>query len=638
MPANGELRRISWSQTFPFVRLFRTFQYAGLHFGRLILGLACVLGWYFTGRILDWVWPASQSVMVRNEGGQLRGEIDAYATLPKESLENWIRRTELANRQLAEKALQDALLAQSAEEASQKLARNSAVDLLTTEQHEKDVGAAFELIEARVRSGLAAIANSGELSEELKVKRRDELREAADALRLALGGIEPPALLPRVQRSSPAGVIAGADPQIDPQQQIKDQDFLQKTVARCLMLKELRDVRPRGPFISLWRFESRCFAAAIQGVCHGRFGFAGTAFDPQPPMLGSVVTALRGGMWLVTQRPWFALVCGLVHLVIAAFFAGAICRSAAVQSARDENISFSTALAFARQKLGQLVLAPLTPLAFAAFLIVLLWIGGIIGLIPVIGEFLDGLFFILALLGGFALTLTILGLVLGFHLLWPTIAVEGSDAFDALSHGIGYIAQRIWHVGFYGIVLLIYGGISFVMVRLIAMLTLKFTHVCVGAGMSFFGTVGSARMDGITKLDAMWRMPAFGDLRLIPSPEGVPFFGTFHNAPLSGSEWVGMVLLMCWVFLVVSLVLAFVVNFYLCGSVEMYFLLRREVDASDYAEIYYEEPESVFPSGEPEPGSEIDARTEAGSGAAPTDAHAPPDEEPREDPGGGAVR
>jgi len=46
-----------------------------------------------------------------------------------------------------------------------------------------------------------------------------------------------------------------------------------------------------------------------------------------------------------------------------------------------------------------------------------------------------------------------------------------------------------------------------------------------------------------------------------------------------------------WVYLVVGLVAAFVVSFFFCGSTQMYFLLRRDVDATDYEEIYYEEPE-----------------------------------------------
>jgi len=186
------------------------------------------------------------------------------------------------------------------------------------------------------------------------------------------------------------------------------------------------------------------------------------------------------------------------------------------------------------------------------------------------------------------LTFTLLAVVLGFHLMWPTIAVEGSDAFDAVQRAAGYVFGRPWHTAFYSFVLLLYGGVSFVMVRIIAMLVLKLSHVFTGAGMNL---ASSAETSTIGKLDAIWHMPAWQDLPLLPATGDVNFWGTFGNAPLSGAESFTMFFLALWVFLVVGFVGAFIVSFYFCGSTEMYFLLRREVDAVDYDEIYYEELE-----------------------------------------------
>jgi len=181
--------------------------------------------------------------------------------------------------------------------------------------------------------------------------------------------------------------------------------------------------------------------------------------------------------------------------------------------------------------------------------------------------------------------------VLGLHLMWPTIAVESSDAFDAVTHAAGYIGQRAWNAAFYAFTLLLYGGVSFVMIRLIAMIMLKLTHAITNAGLSSFGALSSAQTEAFDKLDALWHMPAWADLPLLPSAGGVPFWGSLANAPMSGSEWIAWFLVCCWIFLVVGLVGAFVVSFFFCGSTQMYFLLRRDVDAVDYDEIYYEEPE-----------------------------------------------
>jgi hypothetical protein len=158
------------------------------------------------------------------------------------------------------------------------------------------------------------------------------------------------------------------------------------------------------------------------------------------------------------------------------------------------------------------------------------------------------------------------------------------------------------------------------MVRIIAMLVLKLSHVFTGAGMNL---ASSAETSTIGKLDAIWHMPAWQDLPLLPAIGDVNFWGSFGTAPLSGAESFTMFFIAAWVFLAVGLVGAFVVSFYFCGSTEMYFLLRREVDAVDYDEIYYEELEDEFAEEEgPEAG-------EPGQPEAPAE---PPEAEKPEEP------
>ena len=95
---------------------------------------------------------------------------------------------------------------------------------------------------------------------------------------------------------------------------------------------------------------------------------------------------------------------------------------------------------------------------------------------------------------------------------------------------------------------------------------------------------------GTGKLNALWMMPAWADLSLLPSTGDTPFWGTFFNGPLDGWESIGAGLLSMWVHLLISVLGAFVVSYFFCGSTQMYFLLRREVDATDFDEVYYEEP------------------------------------------------
>ena len=63
------------------------------------------------------------------------------------------------------------------------------------------------------------------------------------------------------------------------------------------------------------------------------------------------------------------------------------------------------------------------------------------------------------------MTLVALGTAGGFNLMYPTIAVEGSDSFDAISRSFSYIYARPWRMIWYTMVAIVYGALTFLFVR-----------------------------------------------------------------------------------------------------------------------------------------------------------------------------
>ena len=638
MAENGsELRRIVWSEAFPFVRLFRTLPLA-LNANRLLLAVACVLLSYVGGRVQDLIWPQKHGVKALIEQGAVRSEIECYATSPRAAFDAWVQKAREERVAIAERAFQQANQRPEARDLREKLQKHSLRKLLADDQYRGELKELRKLVDARLKAGLTSL--DGKKDRVDYDEKRDELVRSADRLRAMLAGKRisgPPEAAP--SRATTAGratgslaeaarVVLAADPLVKPDEQARDQARMTAVAVREALLQQDDEIRPRGPYISLLKFESHCLAAAVQGVCGGRWGFSAGAFDAQPALLGSLVSAARGVCWFVTQRPWYALLCGLFNLLVLAYFGGALCRSAAIQAARDESISIGDSLRFARQKFGGFVLAPVLPAAMLVGVAVILAIGGLVGAIPWLGELLTGVLYFLALLGGFAAALLLLAVVLGFPLMWPTIAAEGSDGFDALSRACSYVGSRIWHVGFYAGVLLLYGALSLVLVRGVAVLTLKLSHEFAGWGMR---AAHSAELDGVHKLDALWQMPAWPDVAFLPTTAATPFWGTFFKYPLDGTETIAAGLMALWVYLVVGLVAAFVVSFFFCGSTQMYFLLRRDVDATDYEEVYYEEPEEEPAA--PEAGTGFVTETPAPVTPAPSE---PPPTPPAPPPGGEA--
>jgi len=109
------------------------------------------------------------------------------------------------------------------------------------------------------------------------------------------------------------------------------------------------------------------------------------------------------------------------------------------------------------------------------------------GAVPFVGPVILGLVFFVFLGVSFVLMLLLLGILGGFNLLYPTIAVEGADSFDAMSRSFAYVYARPWRLLIYTVISLIYGVVTFLFVSFAVFLILFLTHTFVGWGMDLFG-------------------------------------------------------------------------------------------------------------------------------------------------------
>ena len=135
---------------------------------------------------------------------------------------------------------------------------------------------------------------------------------------------------------------------------------------------------------------------------------------------------------------------GIVMLFIWSFFGGAIARIAALDFARDERPQIGEATAFSAGKFGSFFWSPIVPLIFVAVLLLCNVLLGVVGRIPGAGPIIMGLFYALAALSGFLIVLLLIGTFFGILFMWPTIAMEGTDAFDAISRAFNYLYARPW--------------------------------------------------------------------------------------------------------------------------------------------------------------------------------------------------
>ena len=167
----------------------------------------------------------------------------------------------------------------------------------------------------------------------------------------------------------------------------------------------------------------------------------------------------------------------LWSLVVWSIFGGAICRIAAVQFARDQQIGIRRALVFSLSRFFGYFSAPLMPFVGVAILWALCVIGGWIGRIPAgVGEGLLGVLWGLELLFGFLMAIVLIGLGLGWPLMFATISVEGTDGFDGLSRAYNYVFERPLYFIWQAILTLLSGSVAIFFVALMAQFL---THLAV---------------------------------------------------------------------------------------------------------------------------------------------------------------
>ncbi len=595
-----ELRRINWQEVFSFTRIFRCHQMAR-HPSKLLLATAAIVLVFVGGWVMDQVWAVGG-------GYAYPGEIWDYYTQTSMEFEQekdqWVEdRLDEAARLLADAQRERRRLSSFQGEIPSGELRDA-----IREKVNEDPDAMGE--EPKSRTEILSEAeeqdrNWSQLLSQASRTFQDELKNIDDVLDAA-----PDAARERIEE------IEDDEDRQEAREQLSEHLALaQRAIAvrRLEFRGRVQQIRGVGIFSSFLDWQADCVSKAIAAVRYRNItgGLAqyrqtrdardfgpmtlgptqGTQDTPVPPddmgFLYYVLLMWQGVAWLYSEHWVFALLLSLLTMAVVALFGGAVNRIAALHFARDERLSITQSLRFSCSKFFSFFTAPLIPLAVIVVLGLLLAVGGLFINIPVVGEILGGLLFVLPLVGGFVIAFLLVGLLAGAPLMYPTIAVEGSDSFDAISRSFSYIFNRPWRAIFYGLVALVYGVLTYLFVRLFAYLLLLVTHAFVGLGVFASAPSLHPRAD---KLDVLWTRPTFDSL-----------FGSFNWAAMSGAQQIGAFLIGVWVFLVAAVVAAYLLTFAASSTTVIYFLLRRKVDATDLDDVYVEEPEDLPPPPEETP-------------------------------------
>ncbi|QDT53846.1 hypothetical protein Pan44_18700 [Caulifigura coniformis] len=278
-----------------------------------------------------------------------------------------------------------------------------------------------------------------------------------------------------------------------------------------------------------------------------------------------VVEPARGVMFSMTWADfawaWTKL---LWALVVWAVFGGAIARIAALELAGEGVPSLKEAIEHSTRYLLSTLGGVLLPVVgVALFWGVALGIG-MLGLIPGIGPFLTGLFYFVSVICGAILALILIGVAACWPLMYATIAVEGSDAFDALSRSYSYVFGRPWYGLWITIVSLVYGAIL-----------LLFLHGAMFFAHSLADHATAGGMGEVANRQ-LWDTVPYSE------PDAPPL-----------ETSVGGRLRAAWAKGFMALSTVFVYSYFWVAVTIAYFLLRHAEDATPFKKVYWPAAEPV---------------------------------------------
>lgn len=253
---------------------------------------------------------------------------------------------------------------------------------------------------------------------------------------------------------------------------------------------------------------------------------------------------------------------GLWAIAVWALLGGAIARISALYLARGELLGPFAALRAAVAKWATTAGGPVIALIFAAALAMPLVLLGIV-LWSDILALVAGVVWLAALLWGLLLAVVLIGLLLGWPLMWATIGVERTDAFDAVSRCYAYVYQRPLQLVFYLIVASVLGLLGEAAVHYFAAAGITLTEWTVSWG------AGNERA---------------AELFTAAQPDAV-------EPALSGVAASGARAMTVWKNVLLAFAASFPLAYLWAAAVGIYLLLRRHIDATEMDEVALDQPE-----------------------------------------------
>jgi hypothetical protein len=314
----------------------------------------------------------------------------------------------------------------------------------------------------------------------------------------------------------------------------------------------LEELRPRGPFEATALLLTKEWNEIVD-----------SALEFNPVQMWNSVVAI---VWDLPQLlwnggfHWFISLYGFLLIYVLCIGGGAISRMQATDHSRSLRLSVNEAVDFSVARWRSLLTAIISPAMFVAALTIFLMVMGLLLFnIPFL-NLIGGLFYGLALLLGLLIALVAVGYAVCFPLFIPAVMIEDCSGGEAVQRSFAYLLSKTLRFIGYLAMLVIAMVLGYVVVRLIANLTLDLTANVIGTWTFNMSLYSAGSMQEV----------------------GVPTIGISWYESMAG--W----LIALWETIVHDMMIGWLFSGFFSASTMMYLCMRSSCDGQDSRDIWWE--------------------------------------------------
>jgi hypothetical protein len=208
---------------------------------------------------------------------------------------------------------------------------------------------------------------------------------------------------------------------------------------------------------------------------------------------------------------------------------------------------------------------------------------------------LAGIAWPFVLILGLMMAILLLGALAGWPLMWATVSVEGTDAFDALSRSYAYTYQRPLRLLWYVLCVTVLAAVSMFVVKLFAA-----SAISLGSWSIRWGIDEPTYHSIVSPRAVVTETVPASDVPLLaitppannigtPTTTPVETSATATSSELVGTRWVAGQAIAFWKSLLGALAAGYQAGFLWVASVGVYLLLRKDIDGAEMDEVYVED-------------------------------------------------